>query len=78
MQKRYETMSKFVMLNVRVSRKENDGDENVISFDDILVNTDVVASVAQVSGSKSTVIKFIGGDVAICNEDLEAVRKKLK
>jgi hypothetical protein len=71
-------MSKFVSLNVRISRKENDSDENVIAFEDILVNTDVVASVAKVAGSKSTVIKFIGGDVAVCNEEFDAVRKKLK
>jgi hypothetical protein len=71
-------MSKFVTLNVRVSRKQDDSDENVISFDDILVNTDVVATVAQVGGSKSTVIKFLGGDVAVCNEDFESVKKKLK
>lgn len=71
-------MSKFVSLSVRISRKENDSDESVVVFDDILVNTDVVASVAKVAGSKSTVIKFIGGDVAVCNEEFEAVRKKLK
>ncbi|MHA2122428.1 MAG: hypothetical protein ACW990_14595 [Promethearchaeota archaeon] len=65
-------------VNVRVSRKDEKDPEKVItSFENVLINTDVVALIEPIPSTKTSLIKLINGNAILAKGELKALEKSL-
>jgi len=65
-------------INIRVSRKdEKDPDKVTTSFEDVLINTDVIALITPIPGTKTSLVKLINGDTLLVKGDSKTLEKTL-
>ena len=58
-------------INVRVTRKDTkDHEKESSSFEDLLINTEVIMLVTPVVGTKTSLIKLINGEALLAKGDI--------